>query len=720
MNQTAHPAPDASLVTVAITCFNARETVGAAIECARAQDWPNLEIVVVDDASTDGSAAIIERLAATDARIRLIRHPENRGYPAALNSIVAAARGEFIAVFDDDDVSVPSRVTRQWARLTEYEAASGARLVVCYSNRAVETADGVRAEPVRAIGRKAPEPRGTDVADFLLWHYEDPRHAWGQFGSCTLFARRGTLIDAGPFDEAFRRGAEWDLAVRLALMDGHFIAVNDELVRQRKTATPDKAGRVALDNTLRLRRKHRDYLRRRRLYRASIAIAHSRFHYARGDGLRSNLYLALACACSPTVLRNELRKRRRATPPGAATMAKNAGFLFALRGVQMLLRLAMMYFVVRALTEVQFGQYQFILSCMALLTISSLPGLNNSIMQSVARGFPGTYRKAVPRALLASLAGSAVLLGLAAAYRFRGAAELPSGLALAAAFFPLAYGLEQWKSLRSGAEDFAGIFRLEGTGVVVLAIVMIAAVLRWPGAVIVPLAALLGVQAGLNLTLTRMALARIPRDAPFEPGAVAYGIRMTVYSAFNILANQVDKILIYAFLSPAALAIFVAAERLPELTKNAVQDVSTVLAPRFAKRSAYTRELDAGLRKAGMLTGVLVVAIAFTVLPWLIRLVFGQSYDDAVPYGQALMCSIAIGNVSTLRYRYVASKLHHVGPRTINIVMSAARIVASLILVPLFGMLGAVISAFVYRIVMTITVDIVVRRQYLETRTPPQ
>ncbi len=702
------------LVTIAITCFNAQSTVAAAIESARAQDWPRVEIVVADDASTDGSRSVVESLAATDPRIRLIRHERNRGYAAALNSIVAEARGEFIAVFDDDDTSRPDRIPRQYERLTAYEDAAGTRLVVCYSNRDVLMPAGAPGEPVRAIGRKAPEPHGSDVADFLLWHYEDPRYSWGQFGSCTLFVRRRTLADAGGFDESFRRGAEWDLAIRLALAGAHFIAVNDALVVQRKTATPDKAGRIALDNTLRLRHKHRDYLRSRHLYRASVAIAHSRFHYARGESLRSGLYLALACALSPTVLRNELGKRRRATSPGVASVAKNAGYLFALRGLQGVLRLAMLYFVVRALSNAQFGQYQFILSCMALLAVLALPGLNNAIMQSVARGFPGVYRRAVPRAVLGGLIGSAVLLGFALYHRAAGTAELAGGFFLAAVLFPPAYGLEQWKALRSGTEDFAGILRLEGAGFVILAAIMIAAVRLKPGAVIVPLAVLLGVQASLNLCLTALALRRIPRDAPSEAGTIRYGTRMTVYSSFNIVANQIDKLLIFAFLSPAALAVFVAAERVPELTKNAVQDIAAVLAPRFAKRSAYTRELDGSLRRVGLLTGAFIVAAAFTVLPWMIHLVFGHSYDAAVPYAQALMGSIAIGNISTLRYRYVTSRLDDVGPRTINAVMSGTRVAASLILVPWLGILGAVISAFIYRIVMTVVVDMVVRRRYME------
>ncbi len=706
---------DEPLITVGITCFNAEGTIAAAIASAQAQDWPNLEILVVDDASTDGSCTVVQALAARDARIALVRHDRNRGYAAALNSIVAAARGEFIAVFDDDDISVPERVTRQWRRLTEYEGAAGIRLVVCYSNRKVVTVDGAaHPETVEAIGRRPLEPRGTDVADFLLFHHQDPRFVWGEFGSGTMLARRQTLLEVGPFDEEFRRGAEWDMVIRLALLGGHFIAVDENLMTQRKTQTTDKGGKVALDYTLKLRRKYRDYLRSKHVYRASVAIAHSRFHYSRSQALRSYSYLALACLLSPrVVLPSEARKWRKRNSPRVGSLAKNAGFLLALRALQQLLRVAMVYFVVRALDKTQFGQYQFILTCAALVVMFALPGLNNSLMQSVARGFLGSYRAVVRRSFKTSLLGSVVLVGLGVYYGIHQTEAVRFGFFLVALLFPFASGLEQWRSLKTGSEDFAGMFRMDGIAVVVLAVLMISAVKARPGTLLAPLAVLYGVQAGLNLILTRSALRSIPADAPVETGMLDHGTKTTFYSAFSIIAKQIDKVLIFVSLSPASLAVFVAAERIPELVKGQVQDLAAVLAPRFAKRGRYTHSLDGLLRAAGLFSSAIAVIAAFTLLPLAIRLLFGPTYVAAIPYSQALMCSIAIGNASILRHRYVSSKLDVASARAIEIWTSAARIVSSLVLVPIFGILGAVISAFVYRITMTIVVNFVIRKRYL-------
>jgi glycosyltransferase involved in cell wall biosynthesis len=307
------------LVTIGITCFNAADTIERAIESAAQQDWPRFEILVVDDGSADDSVAIVRSLAHGEPKMRFLTHETNVGYAGALNTIFGSARGEFVAVFDDDDVSRPDRLSKQWRRLTRYERSSGAEKVLCYTNRDVVKDGLVEAtDCVIAIGRKANEPHGAEVADFLLWHFERPGFAWGQFGSCTLFVRTRTILDIGGFDESFRRSAEWDLTVRAALAGAHFVAVDEPLVTQHITPTADKAGRLPLEYALKLREKHRALLESRRLYRASRAIAHSRYHYAKNNKWASRAYLALACVLSPThVLPSELSKRKRCKAPAS-------------------------------------------------------------------------------------------------------------------------------------------------------------------------------------------------------------------------------------------------------------------------------------------------------------------------------------------------------------------------------------------------------------------
>lgn len=94
---------------------NAEAFVAAAIESALAQTYPNFELLVVDDASTDQTADIVASYAAKDARIRLLRQVQCGGACVAWNVALREARGEWIAVLDADDLWRPRRLEAQLA-----------------------------------------------------------------------------------------------------------------------------------------------------------------------------------------------------------------------------------------------------------------------------------------------------------------------------------------------------------------------------------------------------------------------------------------------------------------------------------------------------------------------------------------------------------------------------------------------------------------------------
>jgi len=274
---------DKPLITIGITCFNAQDSIAQAVNSALAQTWPNFEIVIVDDGSTDQSRHMLEKIAAENDQVHVIFHSKNKGFPAALNTIFEHAKGEFVALFDDDDCSRKDRLEKQYERLVSYEKSKNTQYVMCYTNRNVfkTKEDEEPAYTLKGIGHISPEPYGVRVADYLLWSIGEPGFTWGMFGSCTLMTRPQTIKDLGGFDEDFRRGAEWDLAIRAALeKNAHFITVNEPLISQIKTLGADKEAKIPLQYMLRLRDKHKAYLVKKGgagLYWAAMFLARARF-----------------------------------------------------------------------------------------------------------------------------------------------------------------------------------------------------------------------------------------------------------------------------------------------------------------------------------------------------------------------------------------------------------------------------------------------------------
>ena len=109
------------LVSAFMKSFNHERFIAEAIESVLTQDFEDLELIIVDDASTDASREIVERYAEQDPRIRVIFHERNLGISKVVNDGIDAARGKFVSQIDSDDVWVTDKLTKQLAVLEEDE-----------------------------------------------------------------------------------------------------------------------------------------------------------------------------------------------------------------------------------------------------------------------------------------------------------------------------------------------------------------------------------------------------------------------------------------------------------------------------------------------------------------------------------------------------------------------------------------------------------------------
>ena len=100
------------LVTVIVPAYNSEDTIATAITSLQNQTWQNLEIIVVDDNSTDGTTNIVEGFAKKDSRIKLIKQSKNQGPYIARNTALQQANGEFVTTNDADDWSHQQKI--QW------------------------------------------------------------------------------------------------------------------------------------------------------------------------------------------------------------------------------------------------------------------------------------------------------------------------------------------------------------------------------------------------------------------------------------------------------------------------------------------------------------------------------------------------------------------------------------------------------------------------------
>ena len=240
------------LITIGITCHNARETAARAVRSALAQSWPQTEIIIVDDASTDGTA---DMLGKEFPELDIVALPANKGVAAARNTIIEKAKGEFIAFFDDDDESTPDRVQKQYERLAPFNAGPA----VCYSARTQIYPDGTaRYEPTVGVNDN-PIPHGPAMAARILFG-KPVEGGFGSMATCSQMARTELYRELGGFDESFRRSEDTDFNIRAALTGAHFVGIAEPLVTQTMTLACDKRLEDEQKYAFELLDKHKDFI----------------------------------------------------------------------------------------------------------------------------------------------------------------------------------------------------------------------------------------------------------------------------------------------------------------------------------------------------------------------------------------------------------------------------------------------------------------------------
>ena len=197
-------------VTIIIPTYNRAKSVCRSVSSVLDQTFTDFEIIIIDDASTDDT---VERLKEFGDRIRVIRHPENKGVSAARNSGLIKAKGEYIALLDSDDYWMPNKLQVQVAFFKENPDA------VISQVREVWIRNGKRVNPAK----KHLKPSGDIFIPSLKLCLVSP--------SAVMF-KKSLLDEVGMFDEEFPVCEDYDLWLRIAYKYPVYLIEQDLLVKE--------------------------------------------------------------------------------------------------------------------------------------------------------------------------------------------------------------------------------------------------------------------------------------------------------------------------------------------------------------------------------------------------------------------------------------------------------------------------------------------------------
>jgi hypothetical protein len=222
---------DCPLVSAVIPTYNRTRQTMAAVESALGQTWPHVEIIVVDDGSSDGSGETLDQFASrATSNVRPVRffRQANQGGSIARNTGIAQARGKYIAFLDSDDIWSPDKLECQVNALEEFGENCGA----CVTDARLVNDAGMDTTSFQAHNRRYSQPTGIagDAVKSLA-------ESFCGFWTSSLLARTETIRQIRGFNPNISFAEDRDLHFRLSLITS-IAYVNKPLVRIDRTPSP--------------------------------------------------------------------------------------------------------------------------------------------------------------------------------------------------------------------------------------------------------------------------------------------------------------------------------------------------------------------------------------------------------------------------------------------------------------------------------------------------
>lgn len=296
------------VLTVGIPAYNAGRSLERAILSILRQTWRGtMEILVVDDGSSDDTVAIATRLFQQYGAVRVVRHERNLGRPAARNTILKESRGEYLTWMDADDEWYPDKLSVQFDALLSDSDGHAGKPVICMC------AYDWKWDHSTKLSHRVPDLSGDQLKGLLS----------GRFGAYlwTMLARTESFRSVGSFDENLPRLQDLDFLIRFVARGGRLI-VSDErrpLCAYYKT-DDDKPGRVIAHSLSHIWRKHyplfrqygRGFCRGSRRRHLLLAARHGFNNEGWQVGTRYYVWAAIA---SPGWLWAPVKRWLRPVPP---------------------------------------------------------------------------------------------------------------------------------------------------------------------------------------------------------------------------------------------------------------------------------------------------------------------------------------------------------------------------------------------------------------------
>jgi O-antigen/teichoic acid export membrane protein len=391
-------------------------------------------------------------------------------------------------------------------------------------------------------------------------------------------------------------------------------------------------------------------------------------------------------------LHSFLRYLERYTKTDMVYLTKGSFWLTIGQGVAVVSSFLLSIVLAYYLPKEVYGNYKFILSLAGIIGGLSLSGLGTALTQAVARGAEGTLFLAVKTQLRWGNVVGLVGLAMGAYYFLNNNFTLATSLLIIAVALPLTNSTGLYGAFLSGKKDFKrGTLYWIGGQLVNVATIMIIAMLTEN--VIALVAGYFISNLLTSIYFYRKCLAVYhPAHESADKEMIRYGNHLSAMGFIGVFANQLDKILVFHYAGAAPLAIYAFAYAIPEQLRGFLKNIFNVGIPKLAllERDALRKSIRDKVIRLTFFS--LIVVVVYTLLaPYIFALLFPR-YMDSVIYSQIYMLGMVLFPGISLFATYFQLMKETKIMYTLTVLGNVVTIIFSLLLIPKYGALGAVIE----------------------------
>ena len=384
-----------------------------------------------------------------------------------------------------------------------------------------------------------------------------------------------------------------------------------------------------------------------------------------------------------------LKKTQKYTGTDNVYLAKHGFWLTLGQIISALAGLLLAIAFANLLDPTTYGNYKYILSIAGILGIFSLSGMKTAVTQATARGFEGSFYSAFKIKLKYGILISAISIIGCAYYFLRENELLPIPLFLMAIFLPIMYASQIYNSFLFGKKLFSKGIKYSAIIKIISTMILIC-VLFLTKNLIFLIFAWLASYTILNLFFFLITKQKFHPNKMEDAKTITYGKHLSVIDFISIVADYLDKILLFTMIGASQLAVYYFATILPMYIKNILSSINALAVPKFSVRpeKEIRQKIFKKIYKLFLLTISVIIAYIITV-PYLYKIFFPQ-YIESIIYSQIFIFSL-ISFPLILLNSFFQSKMMKKELYLLKIA-PFLRVILFIILIPLFGIWGAIVS----------------------------